>query len=172
MDERDRQAAAERDQPLPEALAEHAATSQRVQGPDRLEARAEGIGERVEPDVDPSLDVPEQLVGDVEAGGEQHQADEDIAAPTGRHEQHDQEGAEEEEGGAEVVEADDDEHHDAEQRQHRQEVGQRRHRDGPDAQPRARQQRARLGQVGGDEDDQHDLEDLARLHADRAEVDP
>ena len=72
----------------------------------------------------------------------------------------------------EVVEADDDQHHRREQREHRQEVRQWRDRQEADPQPRAGQERARLGQVAGDEDDEHDLQELAGLHADRPEADP
>ena len=62
LDERDRRRAAEGDEALPQALAEDAATAERVQRAHLLEAGAERVGERVEPDVEPRLHVGEQLV--------------------------------------------------------------------------------------------------------------
>jgi hypothetical protein len=118
------------------------------------------------------MDVAEELVCHERSGHEQDQADEHVAAPAGRHEQHRQEGAEEQERRAEVVEADDDEHDRREQGEHRQEVRQRRDRQEPEPDPRARQQGPRLGEVPGDEDDEDDLQQLSGLHAHRPEVDP
>ena len=133
---------------------------------------SDGVGPRVDPDVDPTRHVAEELVGDHRAGDEQDQPDQDVAAPPGRHEEHGQEDAEEEERRAEVLAEDDDQHDDHEDGEHRQQIRQRRDLHRADADARIAQQRPVLGQVAGDEDDQHDLDELARLEADRPQVDP
>ena len=55
---------AQRDEALAEPLAEDAAAAQGVERANRLESGPERIRERVQPDVDARLDVPEQAVGD------------------------------------------------------------------------------------------------------------
>ena len=51
-----------RGQPVAQPRPQDAPARERVERPDDLVAGAPRIGERVEPDVDPRLDVPEQLV--------------------------------------------------------------------------------------------------------------
>ena len=70
--------------------------------------RREAWRERVEPQVDALLDVAEDQVCEVGAGGEQHQADGDPATPLGGDVEHRDEQAEEQQRRAEVLLEDED----------------------------------------------------------------
>ena len=82
--------------------------------------------------------------------------------PRGRDVEHREEDPEVEEPRAEVVRRDEHEHAGAPDHEQRAEV----------LQPRLREHLALLAQVGGEEDDQEDLRELAGLEPERADVHP
>ena len=165
-----------RERALAEAGAAEAAVRDRVERLDDLVALAvlpqrEPAGQRaedlvvvhgLEPDRDPLVDVRDLAVGDAAAGDEEPEPDRDEREARGRDVEHREEDPEVEERRAEVVRGDEDEHRRAPDQEQRAEV----------LQPPLREHLALLAQVGGEEDDQQDLRELARLELERADVHP
>ena len=120
------------------------------------------VGPRVEPRVDAHADAADRRVRERRASREQREAGGDEERPPRGHVEHGQEDPEVEERAAEVVRLDDDEHRRAEEEEQRPEV----------LEPRLRQHLALLAEVGGEEDDEEHLRELAGLEAERADVDP
>ena len=120
-------------------------------------------GERVEPDLEPVVDVGDAVAEQVGAGGEDQDADEDVGEAAGGDVEQRQERAEEHQRAAEVADEDDHQHRDAPDDEHRAEVLERRDREPEEAPRRDREQLALLGQVAGEEDDDAELRDLRRL---------
>ena len=155
-------------QPGAEARAEDAATTVGVQRADDLVAGALRVGERVEPDVDAVLDVREERRTARAAGQEQQQAEHDVRGASRGHVEQRQEDEEVEQRRAQVALDDHDRQGEAPHREHRQQVRQRRQRNGPTRVLALDKQRPVLGQVAGQEDDQDDLQQLRRLAGERA----
>ena len=163
VDGRDRGHRADLRQPGAEAGAEDAAATVGVQRADHLVAGALRVGERVEPDVDPVLDVREGEVQHRAAGQEQEQAENDVRGASRGDVEQAEEDEEVQQRRAEVALDDHDRQGEAPHREHRQQVWQRRQAERPDTRAGARQERPILGQVAGQEHDQDDLEQLRRL---------
>ena len=100
VDLRDRDVAVDERQAVPETHPEQPAAGEGVQALDHLEAGAQRIGERIEPDVEPLPDGVEQVRHQDAPEHEQDQADDDEADPRRRHVQHREEDAEEQQGRA------------------------------------------------------------------------
>ena len=116
----------------------------------------------MQPDRHAVADVPDEVVDGERACQEERRADADVQrAPRGDVE-HSEEDPEVEERRAEVVRLDEHEHRAAPDQQQRPEV----------LQPSLCEHLALLAQVAGEEDDQEDLRELARLELERADVDP
>ena len=164
-----RQPAADGRQPRPQPDAQQAAAGEGIQGLHRLVARPERVAERVEPVVDPQLDVPEQRVQDPRAGDEQEHPADHVRRAARRHVQHREEHGKEQQGRSEVPLHDHDPERDREHRDHRREVRQRRQADRPDSRALVGQQGAVLRQVAGEEDDEDHLQELGRLPGQRAD---
>ena len=150
----------------------HAAVGEPVQRLHDLVAGVERVGPRVEPDVDARLDVVEQAPRHVGGGAEHQQADQEVARPLGGDPHDDDEEGEEQQRRAEVALADHDHDGDAPGDEDRQQVagfGEAQRADLPGA---GGEQLAVVGEVGGEEDRQGELGELAGLEVDRPEVDP
>ena len=158
-----------------EAAADEATPAHAEHRLDGLEAQVAAlvvVVERLEPDVHADRDVAEELVGQEGPGEEEPTADDQPARPLGGDVQHDQEQAEEQQAGAEVALEDQDAEADQPHRQDRAEVAAAGQVDEEDAATGQRERVAVQHQVAGERDDEEDLRDLARLEAERAEVDP
>ena len=169
VDGRDRQAPADRRKPGAQPHAQDAAPPQGVERLDRLEPGAGRIGPRVQPVVHALLDVAEHVVQDERAGEEQDQSARDVRDPAGRDVQQGEEHGEEQQGGTEVPLDDHDPEGDRPHGHDRREIRDRRQAQGPDPRALLREERAVLGEIGGEEDHEDHLEELRGLARDRAD---
>ena len=117
---------------------------------------------RMQPDRDALPDVRHLLVRAVAAGDEERDPDDDEREARRRDVEHREEDPVVEKRRAEVVRRDEHEHAAAPDDEQRPDV----------LEPRLRERLALLAQVGGEEDDQEDLRELARLELDRADAHP
>ena len=154
--------------PRPEPGPEQPAPAERVQRLDDLVAAGLRGRERVEPDVDPRLDVGHELVHDESADQEQQDPEHDVGDPARGRVRQQQEDGEEQQRRAEVALDHDDPEGDRPHRDHRREVRQRRDRERADPRRLLDEQRPVLGQIAGEEHHEDHLEQLRRLAADRA----
>ena len=171
MDLRDRRAAGDLWQAATKPDTEQPAPSERMERLHDLVARAERVGEGVDPDIDPGPDVVDQDGHQRAADDEQDQPDDDEAEPAGGDIEHRQEDPEEQQRGAEILLDDDDHEGDRPHRDHRRQIRDGRQPQRTDACVLLDQQRSVLRQVAGKEDDQDHLEQLGRLAAERPELD-
>ncbi len=155
-----------------DAHSRHATGSEREERLHELVAAAGGVGERVEPDVDARLHVSEREVRGRRADREEHEAHDHVADAPRRRVDHHEEDPEEQQARAQVLLGDEHEQRDGPHEQQRPELLERRHPDAQDAPRRDRQQFAVLGEVGGEEEHDEDLGDLAGLERQRSETKP
>ena len=131
---------------------------------ERLEAGAVGLGVRIEPDVDACLDVSERQVPKHAGYAQEHQSGEHEPPPPRRdvegahHEEHEQRDA------AQVFEERERRHRGENRSEQRNNV--REGAVGPpaEAQTGCGEHPALVGEVGGEEDHEEDLDQLRRLH--------
>ena len=109
-----------------DAGAQDAAAPVGIQSANDLVAGALWIGEGIDPDVDPLLDVRKDLVKEGTTGHEEKQPEHDIRGAPRRDVEQSQEDHEVEQRSPEVLLNDDDEQGDAPHREHREQVRQRR----------------------------------------------
>ena len=163
VQERDQLAAAgRRERPLAEAGAAEAAERDREQRLHELVALVACVRPRVEPDRDAVLHARHDLVDERGPGEEERAARGHEQQPARRRVQHREEDAEVEEAGAEVVRLHEHGHRAAPDQEQRAEV----------LQPSLCEHLALLAQVAGQEQDQQDLRELARLELEAADADP
>ena len=152
-----------RERPAPEPGAPEAAVGDRVRATGRSGSRCRaGPATGCSQIVDAVADAADRLVGDRGAADEQHEPDRDVQRASGGDVEHREEDPEVEERAAEVVRLDEDEHRRAPDREQRPEV----------LQAPLREHLPLLAQVAGEEDDQRDLRQLARLELERADLHP
>ena len=161
-----------RGQPLPEPDADQPARREREERLHELVALARGVGERVEPDVDARPHVAEEEVRDGRAGTEQREPDDHVGRAPGRRVEHHEEDREEQQRGAEVALEDEHDERDDPHEQQRAERARLGQAHAEDAARRDREHLAVLGEVGGEEEHDEDLGELAGLEAEAAEADP
>ncbi len=170
MEGRDRRPAPDRRKAVAEASPKQAAPGKGVEGLDDLVAGAEGVRKRVQPDVHPRPDIPEQLVDGHAADAGGHGPEQNVARPGRCDVQQKQEDQEEEQRGAEIALY----HHDAEgdgpHGDHRREIRQRRQAKRSDPRGLLHEQRPVLGEVAGQEDDEEDLEQFGGLTRQRPDL--
>ncbi len=122
--------------------------------------------------MEPLLHVRRDLVDDVGAGREQQQPGDGVQLPPRGDVDHRQHDAVQQQRRAHVVHHRDNAERDAGHRQQRTEVPRRRQGDAEQPPVRHRQQLPALAQVAGQEDDEQQLGELARLHLHAADPDP
>src|SRR5262245_7712290 len=157
-----RVAARRRVHALPEALAVEASVPDRVQRLDDLVPGRMAVLPRVDPDRDPFLHPRHEVVEEGRAADEQREAGGGVPAARSGDVEHREEDPVVEERASEVVRHDDDEHGGAPDRKQRPEV----------LQSSLCEHLPLLAQVAGQEDDQHDLRELAGLELDPTHVHP
>ena len=156
-----------------DAGAGDAAAAEREQPLHELEALVGGVRPRVDPDAHALLHVGERRPGEQRAGGEQAGADDEVGAAAGGDPEHRDEQCEEQQRRAEVLLRHDDHERDAPGRKDRGHDAQRQLGDGERPDPAYdREQGAVLDEVGGEEQRQRDLGELARLEVDGTEAHP
>ncbi len=153
--------------PAPRPDPDQPAAGERVERLDHLVARAERVGEGVEPDRDADPDVIEQQRHQQAAEDEEDEPDHDQADPARGDVEERQEHAEEEQRGAEVALDDHDAEGDRPHRDHRQEVRHGRQPQRADPRVLLHEERTVLREVARQEDHEDHLEELRRLAADR-----
>ncbi len=127
---------------------------------------------RIEPDLDPVVDVRDGRGEEPGADQEEPHPDHDEGEAAGRDVEQGQEGGEEHQRAAEVTDEDEHEHRGAPDDQQRAEVLERRQGD-PEHPPRADDQHLSvLAQVAGEEDDDADLRELGGLECEWADLHP
>ncbi len=130
-----------------EAGAGQPAVGETVERLDDLVALVERVGPRVEPDVDPGLDVAELRPGEVGGDREQHRADQQVAEAFGGHPHHHDEQREEQQRRAEVALEHHDDHGEAPCQDDRGDVARFGQVQRPDLPRRCRDQLAPVGEV-------------------------
>ena len=172
----DRVAGGRREGPAPEPGAAEAAVADRVEALDELERAAvlaqrqlAGLSAvdrlarpRVQPDRHALVHVGDALVDERGAADEEDETREHVRRASGRGVHHREEDPELQQGAAEVVRLHEHEHRGAPEQEQRPEI----------LEPALRERLALVAQVGGEEDDQHDLRELAGLELERADLDP
>ncbi len=152
--------------------AEHPAVAEAVDRLDDLVAAVERARPRIDPDVDPGLDVIERPPGHDRCAGEQDHAHHQVAGALGGDPHHHDEQREEQQRGAEVALADHHDHREAPGQQDRGQVARLGEAQRPDPPGAGRDELSPFGQVGGEEDGERDLGELARLEVDRPDAHP
>src|SRR5918999_706830 len=147
---------------LAEAGPAEVSVGDRVDRLDRLVAAAVGIAPRVEPHAHPLRDAPDLRVHERRAAHEHRHPGGDEPHLRGRHIEHREEDPEVEEPTAEVVREDENGHRSTPDEEERAEI----------LEPCLSQHLTLLAQVAGEEDDQEDLRELARLEPHRTHLDP
>ncbi len=149
-----------------------AAVCQRVERLDDLVAAALRVGPGVEPDVHAGLDVAKEVVAKDAAHSQQEERKHDVAHAAGADIDHDDKEREEEQGAAQVALEDHQQQADAPHDKQRQAHAKTRDLKRAKAAHRDRERLAVGGQVEGQEQDDQDLGELARLKTKAANRDP
>ena len=157
---------------LANAAAHQVAVGDGVQRLHDLIAAVLGISPGVKPDVHADLHVREEVVAEEEANDEKANGNEHVAPPTGGNVEHDHEVHEEEKRAAQVALEDDDEQADAPHDEEGEQHAEARNAERPHAVRGDGERLSVGGKVEGQEENNENLGQLARLEREAAKREP